>query len=321
MSWRGVMVYSEDRELELQLLGKGRELSDRLKGPLSTLVLGDGAIDADELIRYGADRVFLYRDSKLNLPSIETYRAALLEAVRRASPEVILIGSTRRGRELAPRIASALRTGCMTECISLEVEEGGDLLGRRLVYGGSAIALERSRRRPHVVTIPPRVFKRAEPMDRAGEVVELEVEPPKPRVLVLERRGKPRGGEALESARVIVAAGRGFRRKEDLKLLEDLARVLGAEIGCTRPLAADSGWLTEWIGISGHKVKPRLYIACGISGTVQHLAGIRDSQVIVSINRDEGANIFQASDYGLVGDLYTVLPILTKTLKRLRGGP
>lgn len=315
----GVIVYSEDRELELQLLGKGRELADKLKGSLSTLVLESRMINADELIRHGADQVYLYKNSELNLLSIETYRAALLEVVKRTSPQVILIGGTRRGRELAPRIASALRTGCMTECIELDIDEKGDLLARRLVYGGSAIALERSRRRPHIATVPPRVFKRAEPSDRTGEIIELEIEPPKPRMVIVERRGKSRGGEALEDARIIVAAGRGFKRKEDLKLLEELAEVLGAEIGCTRPLAADTGWFTEWIGISGHKVKPRLYIACGISGTVQHLAGIRDSQIIVSINKDEGANILQASDYCLIGDLYTILPILTRTLRRLKG--
>lgn len=318
MTERGVMVYSEDKELELQLLGKGRELADRLSGPLSTVSLGHESIDAEELIRHGADQVLLFKDPGPDI-HIETYRAVLLEAVKRASPEVILIGSTRRGRELAPRISSALRTGYMAECIELEVDEKGDLLARRLVYGGSAMALERSRRRPHVATVPPRIFRRAEPSNRAGEVIEIMIEKPKPKTVVVERRMKSRGGEALESARVIVAAGRGFRSKEDLRLLEELAEVLGAEIGCTRPLAADSGWLNEWIGISGHKVKPKLYIACGISGTVQHLAGIRDSQVIVSINKDEGANIFQASDYGLVGDLYVILPVLTRTLRKLKG--
>ena len=319
MPGMGVMVYSEDMDLELQLLGKGRELTDKLGGPLSAVVIGPEQRGADELIRHGADKVYSYKVSGLDLYSIETYRSALLEAVKRESPQVILIGSTKRGRELAPRIASALRTGCMTECIELEVDEGGGLLGRRLVYGGSALATERSQKKPHVATIPPRVFKRAEPSERKGEIIEMEMEPPRPRAVIVERRKKTREGGALESARVIVAAGRGFKRKEDLRLLEDLAEVLGAEIGCTRPLAADSGWLNEWIGISGHKVRPRLYIACGISGTVQHLAGIRDAQVVVSINKDEGANIFQASDYGIVGDLYTILPALTKALRRSKG--
>ncbi len=316
-----MMIYSEDGDLQLQLLAKGRELADRLNGPLSTMVLGPGAAEAEELIRYGADKVYTCEDPRLKPFFIEPYRSALLEGVKRASPAVILIGSTRRGRELAARIASALRTGCMTECIELDIDERGGLLGRRLVYGGSAIATEVSRRRPHVATVPPRVFKKAEPSDRAGEIIELDVKLPEPKALIVERREKPRGGEALEEAQIIVAAGRGFRKKEDLKLLEDLAEALGAEVGCTRPLAADSGWLEEWIGISGHKVRPRLYIACGISGTVQHLAGIRDSKIIVSINKDEGANIFQHSDYGIVGDLYTILPTLTRALRRLKGEP
>ncbi|RLI10246.1 electron transfer flavoprotein subunit alpha/FixB family protein, partial [Candidatus Bathyarchaeota archaeon] len=172
-----------------------------------------------------------------------------------------------------------------------------------------------SRRRPHVATIPPRAFKKPQLAKRSGEVVKLEVDLPPPRVAVVERREKARGDLGLEDAPIIVSAGRGFRQKEDLRLLEELADVLGAKVGCTRPIAADNGWLDEWIGISGRKVSPRLYLACGISGTVQHAAGIRDAQIIVAINKDEAANIFELCDYGVVGDLYKILPALTKALK------
>jgi len=315
MAWEGVMVYSEDMELELQLLGKGRELAEKLDTELHAVMIGSEVTEADVLIDHGADKVLVADNPGLAYFAVEPYKATILEAVNRESPEILLIGATKRGKELAPRVAAALNTGCMTECIELDVDDERRLLAERLTYGGSCIAKEVSRRRPHVATIPPRTFHKLLPSKRAGEVVKLDFEVPNPRVAVVERREKSRGEGGLEEAPIIVSAGRGFRQKEDLKLLEELAELLGAKIGCTRPIAADSGWLDEWIGISGLKVKPRLYIACGISGTVQHAAGIRDAQIIVSINKDEAANIFGLSDYGIVGDLFRVLPALTKALK------
>ena len=313
MAGKGVMVYSEDRELMLQLLGKGRELAEKLEARLSALLIG--ARDAEVLIAHGADRVYVTDDPDLAQFSVEPYRAVVLEAVGKASPEVILIGATKRGGELAPRVAAALDTGCMTECISLDVDDKRRLVAERLTYGGSSIAKEVSHRRPHMATVSPRTFQKSEPSERTGEVVELEVNVPPPRVAVVERREKARGDLGLEEAPIIVSAGRGFKQREDLHLLEELAELLGAKIGCTRPIAADNGWLEEWVGISGHKVKPQLYIACGISGTIQHAAGIRDAGIIVCINKDEAANIFELSDYGVVGDLYMVLPALTRALK------
>ena len=315
MADKGVMVYSEDKEIELQLLGKGRELAAKLDTELHAVLIGSEITDADTLIEHGADKVYVADHPRLAHFAVEPHRAAILEAVRTASPEILLIGATKRGKELAPRIAAALDTGCMTECIGLDVDDEGRLLAERLTYGGSFIAKEVSRRKPHMATIPPRIFQKPMPSKRIGEVVELDFEFPQPRVSVVEWKEKSRGEGGLEEAPVIVSAGRGFREKEDLKLLEELADVLGAKIGCTRPIAADSGWLDEWIGLSGLKVRPRLYIACGISGTIQHAAGIRDAGIIVSINKDEAANIFNLSDYGLVGDLYRVLPALTKALK------
>jgi len=314
MTMKGVMVYSEDMELMLQLLGKGRELADKLDSALYALLIGAEA-DAGTLIEHGADRVYVADDPQLASFALEPYRAVVLEAVEKASPEVILMGATKRGKELAPRVAATLDTGCITECIELDVDEERRLMAERLTYGGSSIATEVSRRRPHVATIPPRAFKKPQPAKRRGEVVKLEVDLPQPRVAVVERREKARGDLGLEEAPIIVSAGRGFRQKEDLRLLEELADVLGAKVGCTRPIAADNGWLDEWIGISGRKVSPRLYLACGISGTVQHAAGIRDAQIIVAINKDEAANIFELCDYGVVGDLYKILPALIKALK------
>jgi electron transfer flavoprotein alpha subunit len=192
---------------------------------------------------------------------------------------------------------------------------GGEIVVERLTYGGSTVARETCTSRPTVVTVPPRTYTKMEPAGRMGETIELRVEAPPSRVRVVERRPKPRSTVDLENAPIIVSAGRGFKAKEDLRILEELAEALGAQMGCTRPISADLGWLDQWVGISGKKVKPSLYIACGISGTIQHAAGIRGSQIIVSINSDESAGIHGLSDYSIVGDLYKVVPALTKALR------
>lgn len=315
MAGKSVLVYSEDGELALQLLGKGRELADKIGAVLVALAIGPRISDADGFVEHGADRVIVVDDPSLSRFGVEPYRAAVLGAVKAVDPEMILIGATKRGKELAARVAAALDTGCMTECFHLNVDREGRLKAKRLTYGGSTVATEVSNRRPHMATVPARAFKKLEPSSRKGEVVELDVEIPAPRVEVVETRGKARGEAGLEDAPVIVSAGRGFKEKGDLRLLEALAEVLGARIGCTRPVAADLGWLEEWIGISGHKVAPKLYVACGISGTIQHAAGMRDARLIVSINNQEGASIHELSDYSIVGDLYAVLPALTRALR------
>ena len=311
----GVLVYSEDSELALQLLGKGRDLANKLGSDLKVVVIGRGIDESDIPMKENADVVYLIDDVKLGIFEVEAYRTALLASIEKSSPDVILMGATKFGKELAPRVAGALNAGCMTECISLDLDVQLRLIGERLTYGGSSVAAEVSRRKPHIATVAKRIFPKPEPTGKIGIVEKLQVSLPEPRVRTIEGREKRRADSGLEDASIIVAAGRGFRRKEDLELLEDLASILGAKIGCTRPIAADSGWLEDWIGISGRKVKPKLYLACGVSGTIQHAAGIRDAQIIVSINQDEASNIFQLSDYGIVGDLYIVLPALTRALK------
>ena len=314
-----VLAFSEDRNLLIQLLGKGKELADSLGGELNVLLVGSNISDSGEPAQYGSMKTLVADGPGFEHFSVEAYRAAFLKAVEASDPGIILIGATRRGKELAARVAAALDTGCMTECLSLEVDEEGNLVGERLTYAGSTISTEVSRKAPHIATIPARAFEAPELGEGVGEIVTLDVSIPEPRVKVVERREKTKGDMGLEDAPIIISAGRGFKAEEDLKILEELADVLGAKVGCSRPISADLGWMEEWIGISGRKISPKLYMACGISGTIQHAAGIRDSQIIVSINKDESANIHEISDYSLVGDLYTVLPALIKALKEKIG--
>jgi electron transfer flavoprotein alpha subunit len=314
-----VLAFSEDKNLLLQLMGKGRELAESLGGDLNVLLVGSNLSDLGDLARYDSKKILVVDDPGFEHFDVEVYKAAFLKAVEASNPGIILIGATKRGKELAARVAAALDTGCMTECLSLEVYGEGRLVGERFAYGGSSIATEVSTKAPHIVTIPSRVFEKPQYVDWAGEIIALDVEIPESRVKVVERRGKASSDLDLEGASIIVSAGRGFKAKEDLKILEKLAGVVDAKIGCSRPISADLGWMEEWIGISGRKVAPKLYVACGISGTIQHAAGIRDAQIIVSINEAESANIHDISDYSLVGDLYSVLPLLTKALKEKIG--
>lgn len=302
------LVFSEDPEVGAQLTGRARALADQTGGEVIALTTGDPAL----CFKYGADRVV--KVDGLGEFTVEPYKAAMVRAVEAVNPDVVLIGATRRGKELAPRLAAALKVGSMTECTSLDVVDGRVVV-ERLTYGGSTIARETCTSSPTVISVPPRTYEKPEASDRAGEVMELKVIAPEPRVKVLERRSKPKASADLESASIIVSAGRGFKAKEDLRLLKELAEALGAQMGCTRPISADLGWMDQWVGISGKKVRPSLYVACGISGTIQHVAGIRDSQIIVSVNSDESAGIHGISDYSIVGDVYVVLPALVKALR------
>jgi electron transfer flavoprotein alpha subunit len=303
-----ILVFSEDRELAYQLLAKASELAEKMSKEVYCLV----SEAPEEYIKQGADKVL---QAELGDFALEPYRAALLKAVEESDAELVLMGATKRGKELAPRIAAALNAGCMTECNKVDYFDG-EIVVERLTYGGSTIAKETSTSKPTIITASPRSFDKLEPQNKTGETIKLEFDTVEPKVKVLETREKPKGTQDLENADIIVSAGRGFKAKEDLVLLEELAEALGgAAIGCTRPISADLGWMDDWVGISGKKVKPSLYMTCGVSGQIQHVAGIRDSKIIVSINNDEGAGIHGVSDYSLVGDIYEVLPALVKALK------
>ena len=299
-------VYSDNIELVYQLLGKSLELS-KPEGKISALT--NESSKAQILLDYGASKVYIS-----NSENIESLEMNILEVVKRESPDLLLIGSTRRGRELAPRLAAALNAGYAVDCFEIQQANEG-LSVKRFTYGGSTIATEIITGKPVVLSAPNRAFSKIEPVQRKGEIIEISVPAVISKVKVVERRPKRIGDSGLETAKVIVSAGRGFKKREDLALLEELSKELGAKMGCTRPIAADLGWMDQWVGISGKKVSPRLYMACGISGTIQHAAGIRDSQIIVSINADEAAGIHEISDYSIVGDIYTIIPALTNALR------
>ncbi len=314
----GVWVFSENMDLMLELLGKGNELAEKLQTESAAVLFGHQIRHkANELSGYGADKVYVVDDPLFKESGSEPYVSGLAHLAKQYKPEILLIGSTKRGKELASRVASRLKTGCAPDCTHLSIDRDGRLLMGRVVYGGNAVATQICRLKPQIATVPPRVFEKPEYKKRKGEVVEADVELEKPRTKVVEVKEIEAAKVKIEEADVVVAGGRGVERKEDFKILDELAETLGGQVAYTRPLCEDKKWFTDWIGLSGHKINPSLYIGCGISGVIQHVAGIRDSKLIVAINKDPEAPIFEVADYIVEGDLYEVVPALSKALKRL----
>lgn len=309
-----IFAFSDDDETAFGILAKGREIADSLKSELAAISIGQGS--EDRYIAAGADKVYSI-DSGVHPDPIVDRISMLIDQYK---PDILLIGGTRLGKEAAPRIAQRLGVGCATDCIELSLEEGG-LVIKRFVLGGRFIATQRFIRKPYIATVPPGRFEKKLYKNRKGEIIKTPFKPAEPKIQVLEMKKKAPQELRIEEADIIVSAGRGIKKKEDLKLIENLADVIGGTVGCSRSIAADLKWLPEerWVGLSGHKVKPRLYIAIGISGQVQHIAGMRDSRTIIAINNDPNAPIFKACDYGIVGDLYDIVPKLTDSLKKHLG--
>ena len=315
--FKGVWVFSETYDLTLEMLGKGQELANKLKSELVAVLLGNKVQDkASELTKYGADKVYLVDNPALEHFQTEPYLKVLHDLAKSYHPEILLVGSTRNGKTLAARLAERLNAGCVPDCIRLSIDEDRRLVGERITYGGNAVAKIAFKSKPQIVTVPARAFEKPSPQERTGQIMNLDVKIEPPKVEIVERKPLETSSVKIEEAEVIVSCGRGLKNKDDVGLLKELAEVLGGQVGCSRPLAEDRKWFSEWIGLSGHKVKPKLYIASGVSGVIQHVAGIRDSRVIVAINEDPEAPIFEIADYGIVGNLYEILPALKEALRK-----
>ena len=254
----------------------------------------------------------------ITLQSATAWAEGLSEAIScllsTAGGSVFLAGGTLRGKHIAAHVAAKLNAGMSTDAKSVKIE-GGKLLATRLLYAGLALC-EEELSLPAVLTIPPRTFAPPNAAAHAGTVETIKVDADG-RVAISDFTQASGSGVDIAAVTKLVAVGRGFRKQEDLKLAEDLAAAFKAEVACSRPVAEDEHWLPieRYVGISGHTVKPDLYVAVGISGQVQHMVGARESKVIVAVNNDEHAPIFECADYGIVGDLYEVLPLLTAAVR------
>lgn len=317
-----ILVYSDHKNLTIELLHKASDLSKELKQQVIAVIIGkaDEAL-AKEFISFGADKVFV-AETDVEQYKSEEYAEILEGVISEMKAETILIGSDKNGKELASRIAGKLDAGCIIDATDLHIKDG-KLTAERVVYSGNAISVEQFGSFPAVVTIPSNVFDPLEKDDsRKGDIEKKSFSPEKSASTIANIAEMKSDGVHVEDAEIIVSCGRGFKNKEDIDLVSNLADVLkGRTVGCSRPIAADLKWLPEehWIGLSGHKVKPKLYVAAGISGQIQHIAGMRDSGIVVAINKDSEALIFKSADYGIVGDLYKVLPKLTEAIKEKMG--
>lgn len=323
--YSGVWVFAEQREgrimnITYELLGEGKKLAQALGVELGAILMGDGVEGrAQELFAYGADVVYLTEDRELQNYRTESYCAVMENLVKKYKPEIILIGATTIGRDLGPRVAGRIGTGLTADCTELAIDpEQRLLLQTRPAFGGNIMAtILCPNNKPQMATVRPGVMKKCETEScREGLIIKEEYIPTEIRTQVREIVREAARLVNLEEAQVVVSGGRGLGVPEGFNLLKDLAQTLGGVLGASRG-AVDAGWIpaSHQVGQTGKTVHPRLYIACGISGAIQHVAGMQNSGLIIAVNKNPNAPIFKVADYGIVGDLYQVVPLLIEALQ------
>jgi electron transfer flavoprotein alpha subunit len=309
----------------LESIGAARDLARTLGGSLDALALGPGAGDcAGELAGYGVERLYCVEDPAVEMYAPEAYAACVAEAAKSSQATVLLLPATVMGKDVAARAAARLGTACASDLVELEVKEDGTLSGKRPVYSGKAFArVSIPKARPAMATLRPNVFSAGEAEEgRQAEVISLPLPlaPEQIRVRTVEIKKAAEEELDVSEASIVVAGGRGLKEPENFSLVRELAQALGGALGASRAVV-DVGWIehAHQVGQTGKVVSPTLYIACGISGAIQHLAGMSSSKVIVAINKDPEAPIFGVADYGIVGDLLEIVPAMTRAVKEQNG--
>ena len=321
--YKGIWVIAEHYKNEIhpvafQLLGKGRELSDLLEVGLSLIILG-GNFDEEleNFVHHGADEIIYIKSQKLKHYYSDLYVQVLTDLIQKYKPEIVLIGATPTGRDFAPRMAKRLNAGLTADCTGLDIDlYTRNLLQTRPTFGGNIMATIRTpNSRPQVATVRPGTFKALENVKKKAKISKIDYNFKEKDSVnkIIKVIDKYKEQVNLEDADIIVAGGRGVGSKDNFKIIEKLAEVLGAELGGSR-VTVELNWLSQdrQIGQTGKTVAPKLYIACGISGAIQHLVGMQNSEIIVAINKDPNATIFSIAHYGIVGDLHEIVPTLIK---------
>lgn len=329
-SYKGVWVFGEQKNgvpsnVALELLGEGRKLAGNLNVPLSAVLMGENMESAAKvLISYGADKVYMVDHPSLVNFNDESYADIFVQLISRYKPEIVLMGATTYGRSLAPRVSSRLNTGLTADCTSLEIDpEKKILMQTRPAFGGNLMAtIICPNHRPQMSTVRPKVMK-AMPQDltRNGEIIKPDIVIPNDvRIKVTDVVTTLVEMVNLTEADIIVSGGRGIGDPKNFSLIEELARVLGGAVGASRA-TVDAGWIeySHQVGQTGKTVGPKIYFACGISGAVQHLAGMSSSDTIIAINKNPEAPIFKVATFGIVGDVLEILPLLISEFKKRLG--
>ena len=337
--YKGVFVFAQQVDNQVsgiayELLGKAKELAQPLNAQVTAVLIGSGVANlVDSLAQYGADRVIVVDDPELKEYRTEPYAHALSSVINEYKPEIVLVGATAIGRDLGPTVSARVATGLTADCTVLEIgdfplvaipgqeQKHNQLLMTRPAFGGNTIAtIACPDNRPQMATVRPGVMQKIEPVAGAKAEV-INYNPgftPNNRYVTIKEVVKAVGDTVdIMDAKILVSGGRGVGSPENFKILEDLAKVLGGEVSCSRAVV-DSGWKPKdlQVGQTGKTVRPHVYFAIGISGAIQHVAGMEESDIIVAINKDEDAPIFDVADYGIVGDLNKIVPQLTEALKK-----
>lgn len=320
--YSGILIFAEQKNLNIhkvayELLGKGRQLSEKLKCSVDAVILGPGNLNAEELINRGADKVYLIKDEEIfNKPDELAYSENIVDLIKRVKPEICLFGATSFGRSLAPRIAAALQTGLTADCTDLQIDDDMKLVQVRPAFSENILAHIKSDSYPQMATVRYKEFDEAEEdVTRTGEIIYVEpVVSANNGVEILKEISN--NNIDIADARVVVSAGVAVKSEDDLNMIKELASLLGGEVGASRALV-ETGLISKdhQVGYSGNRVKPIIYIACGISGAPQHLAGMKESATIIAINNDPSAPIFNVADYSIVGDMYKIVPELINAIK------
>lgn len=327
--WKGIAVYVDHVDGDIhpvtfELIGKARELANKVKQEVYCIFIGHKVSEkAKELLHYGVDKVYVYDDENLNNFTIEPYTAMFEKFIDDVRPSVILVGATTIGRSLAPRVAARYRTGLTADCTVLDIKENTDLIQIRPAFGGNIMAqIITPNSRPQLATVRYKVMYAPERSKEAkGELIICNVNKDKLTSNINVRSVVPKKKEhSISEADVLVVAGRGIKSEKDMEMIRELANLLGGEVAVTRPLI-EAGWedASKQVGLSGRTVRAKLIITCGVSGAVQFTAGMNNSDYIFAINEDEKAPIFKVAHYGIIGDIYEVIPKLIQKIKENGG--
>lgn len=323
--WNGIAVYVEHvgeniHPVTYELIGKARELADKINQPVYAVFVGNNLSNiAEKLLHYNVDKVFVYDDEELAYFNIEKYTNVFEDFIKNNKPTSILVGATPVGRQLAPKVAARFKTGLTADCTILDMKSTTDLVQIRPAFGGNIMAeILTPNNRPQMATVRYKVMETpAYSEDINGEIVNCKTNNIDfgSNIKILDVIKKPKE-ENIESADVLIVAGRGIKKKEDLSMLEDLADLLNGQLAVTRPLV-ENGWAEakRQIGLSGKTVRPKLIMTCGVSGAIQFVAGMNNAETIFAINNDEKAPIFKYANYAIVGDIYEVIPKLIEKIK------
>ena len=306
--------------VSFELVSEARKLADSLSAEVGAILMGQGVKDlAKEAFAYGADKVFVCDDAVMKDYRTESYTAVVEKIVAAEAPEFVFFPASVNGRDLSARVAARLGVGLAADCTAVALD-GENIVATRPIYGGNLMTDVIFAKKPAIISVRPNSFSKADPdAGKSGEVVEVEAGMSEDalRTKIREILEKAGGEISLADANIIVSGGRGLGDAEGFKLIREFADTLGAAVGASRA-AVDAGWIEyeHQVGQTGKMVSPKLYIACGISGALQHLAGMKTSDVIVAINKDEDAPIFSVANYGIVGDLYKVIPVMIEEFKK-----